>query len=147
MELVKLLRSNELFAGLSDSQVGKLASIFHEKTFSKGEMVFAQGEKGDRLYLVRSGFVEVVAQNEGDTANSKALVHLGPGQSVGEIALIDQGPRSATVRSVEDGTSIAYVGREEFEKLCDSDSAIGYRVMRNIAADLSFKLRHQTLRR
>lgn len=147
MELVKLLRSNELFAGLNDAQFEKLAGIFQEMTYNKGEMVFAQGDSGDRLYLVRTGFVEVAAQSEGAPSGSKPLVHLGPGQSVGEIALIDQGARSATVRAVDDGTVMAYVGREAFEKLCDSDTAIGYRVMRNIAADLSFKLRHQTLRR
>ena len=144
MELVKLLRSNELFAGLSDEQFGKLAGIFEEQAFGREDVVFAQGDKGDRLYLVREGFVEVVAE-KGDV--DKALVQLGAGQSFGEIALIDQGARSATVRAITDGAIIAFVGRDAFERLCESDTAIGYRVMRNIAADLSFKLRHQTLRK
>lgn len=144
MDLIKLLRSNELFAGLNDSQFEKLARIFEEQTYPQGAVIFSQGDKGDRLYLVREGFVEVVAEKSG--AEDRALVHLGPGQSVGEVALIDQGPRSATVRAITDGTVIASVGRDAFEQLCESDTAIGYRVMRNIAADISFKLRHQTLR-
>ncbi len=144
MELIKLLRSNELFAGLTDAQFAKLASVFEERTFKKGELVFSQGDKGDKLYLVREGFVEVVAATG---TEDKALVQLGPGQSVGEIALIDQGARSATVRAITDGAVIAFVGREAFEHLCENDTAIGYRVMRNIAADLSFKLRHQTLKK
>lgn len=144
MELIKLLRSNEFFAGLNDQQFAKLAGIFEERVYSRGELVFSQGDKGDRLYLVREGFVEVVAEKSGE--QDRTLVNLGAGQSFGEIALIDQGPRSATVRVVTEGTKIASVAREAFEQLCDSDTAIGYRVMRNIAADVSFKLRHQTLR-
>lgn len=144
MELVTLLRSNELFAGLNDTQVEALAKVFKERTFAQGELVFSQGEPGDRLYLVREGFVAVVAETP-DGAD-KALVNLGTGQTVGEIALIDQGTRSATVRAIGDGTILAWVDRDTFEKLCESDTAIGYRVMRNIAADLSFKLRHQTMR-
>jgi len=144
MELVKLLRSNELFAGLTEEQFSKLAMIFEERTYNSGESVFSQGDKGDRLYLVREGFVEVVAET---ASADKALVQLGPGQSVGEIALIDQGARSASVRAITAGAIIASVGRAAFEQLCESDTAIGYRVMRNIAADLSFKLRHQTLKK
>jgi CRP/FNR family transcriptional regulator len=144
MELVKLLRSNELFAGLNDAQVEALARIFNERTFSRDELVFSQGDIGDRLYLVREGFVAVVAETPAGA--DKALVNLGAGQTVGEIALIDQGTRSATVRAIGDGTILAWVDREAFERLCENDTAIGYRVMRNIAADLSFKLRHQTLR-
>src|SRR5690349_21552674 len=144
MELVKLLRSNELFAGLNDPQVEALAKIFEERTYGQDEVVFSQGDPGDRLYLVRDGFVAVVAETSG--GGDKTLVNLGAGQTVGEIALIDQGTRSATVRAVNDATVIASVDRESFERLCESDTAIGYRVMRNIAADLSFKLRHQTLK-
>lgn len=143
MELTKLLRSNELFAGLNDAQVERLAKIFEERAFSKGELVFSQGDTGDRLYLVREGFVEVVAEKTG--REDKTLVNLGAGQTFGEIALIDQGARSATIRAVSDGVIIAWVAREAFEQLCENDTAIGYRVMRNIAADLSFKLRHRTM--
>ena len=142
MDLIKLLRSNELFAGLNDAQFETLAKIFQEKTFSQGERIFAQGDPGDRMYLIREGFVSVVAETDG---GDKPIVNLGAGQTVGEIALIDQGTRSATVTAIDDGTVIAWVDRPAFERLCESDTAIGYRVMRNIAADLSFKLRHQTL--
>lgn len=147
MDLIKLLRSNELFAGLSNEQVEKLASIFEERTYKQGEVVFSQGEEGDRLFLVRAGFVEVVTRTGGSEGGERPIVNLGPGQSVGEIALIDKGSRSATVRAIGDETIIVSIARTAFENLCDSDTAIGYRIMRNIAADLSFKLRHQTLQR
>jgi len=143
MDLIKLLRSNELFAGLNDTQFETLAKIFQEKTFSQGERIFSQGDTGDRMYLIREGFVSVVAETA--AGGDKPIVNLGAGQTVGEIALIDQGTRSATVTAINNGTVIAWVDRLAFERLCESDTAIGYRVMRNIATDLSFKLRHQTL--
>jgi CRP/FNR family transcriptional regulator, cyclic AMP receptor protein len=146
-ELIKLLHSVELFAGLNIEQLKKVAAIFEERPYKHDEIVFAQGDPGDRLYLVQAGFVEVIAETVEGHAKGRTLVSLGPGQSVGEMALVDQGPRSATVRSVTDGTVIASVSRTAFEQLCENDTAIGYRVMRNIAIDISFKLRHQTLSR
>ena len=144
MELSKLLRSVEMFAGLSDEQFEKLAEIFEEQEHTQDEILFSQGDRGDRLYLVRSGFVEVILETE-KSSEGRTLVNLGAGQSVGEMALVDQGTRSATVRIATDGTTIASVSREAFENLCESNAKIGYRIMRNIAADLSFRLRHKAL--
>lgn len=146
-DLVKLLRSVELFTGLTDEQFKKMAAIFEEHQYKQGEVIFSQGEVGDSLYLIRKGFVEVIAEREGGPSGGRTLVNLGPGQSVGEMALVDQGPRSATVRAADANTVVASVSRAAFEQLCESDTAIGYRVMRNIAVDISFKLRHQTLSR
>ena len=76
----------------------------------------------------------------------QAIVSLGQGQVFGEMALVDRGTRSATVRSVDDGTIINSISQDDFTSLCEKNTAIGYVVMRNIAADLSFKLRHRNLR-
>lgn len=144
MELAKLLRSVEMFAGLTDEQFEKLAGIFEERDLKEGEVLFKQGDIGNSLCLIKSGFVEIVVETD-DDATPKTIVNLGPGQSVGEMALIDQGPRSASVVSATDDTTVAMVTREAFEELCEKNTAIGYQVMRNIAADLSFKLRHRDL--
>jgi CRP/FNR family cyclic AMP-dependent transcriptional regulator len=145
VELIKLLSSVEMFSGLSEEQLAKLAGIFEERELKQGEVLFSQGDEGDRLYLVREGFVEVIV-SAGDPSQGRIIVNLGPGQSVGEMALIDRGARSATVRAATDHTVIASVSREAFESLCENNTEIGYRIMRNIAADLSFKLRHRDLK-
>lgn len=144
MELKDLLASVEMFAGLSDDKLAKLAAIFEEHTFGRDEKLFSQGDEADRLYLVRDGFVEIVVESD-DHPDGRTIVNLGPGQSVGEMALVDQGPRSATVRAATDNTRVASVSHANFEALCEDDSDIGYQVMRNIAADLSFRIRHRTL--
>jgi CRP-like cAMP-binding protein len=62
------------------------------------------------------------------------------------MALVDRGPRSATVRCVTDAT-LNVIERDAFENLCQSSAQIGMVVYRNLAADLSFKLRHRHLSR
>jgi CRP-like cAMP-binding protein len=70
---------------------------------------------------------------------------LGEGQIFGELSLLDQGPRTATVIADEDPTVVYTLRRDAFESLCRSDIALGYQLMRNIALDLAFKLRHHNL--
>lgn len=145
MDLIKLLRTVELFDGLNDEQVEQLASIADERTYNRNELVFNQGDEGDRLYVVRSGFVEIIVDDKEHDDLPRTIVNLGTGQVFGEMALVDRGTRSATVRSVDDGTIINSISQDDFTALCEKNTAIGYVVMRNIAADLSFKLRHRNL--
>jgi CRP-like cAMP-binding protein len=144
VELINLLRRVEMFSGLTDAQLAKLAGIFEEREYRRDETLFTQGSESDRLYLVREGFVEVIIES-GDAPGGKNILNLGSGQSVGEMSLVDAGLRSATCRAATDHTIVASVTREAFDRLCESDTSIGYRVMRNIAADLSFRLRKRTL--
>ncbi|MGD1995563.1 MAG: cyclic nucleotide-binding domain-containing protein [Anaerolineae bacterium] len=150
-EVSDLLRQSELFANLSEEDIQQIRSIGHIETFDGGETVITEGEPSDELYLIRAGMVEVAVPGGGvpDISGPPELtpvVQLGRGQVFGEMALVDQGVRSATIRSVEDGTSLFVIPREEFWALCEADHRIGYIVMHNIARDLSFKLRHRNLR-
>lgn len=149
MELVTLLKGVELFEGLTDEQLARLGALCVERTYRKGETIFAQGEPGDIMGIVRDGFVEVVVGPEGSESGlpPKTVVNLGAGQVFGEMALVDRGARSATVRAVTDPTVVNMIEREAFTQLCESDTQIGYIVMRNMSADLSFKVRHRHLSR
>lgn len=146
MHRVSLLKGVELFDGLNDEDLAQIAELCKEARYAKGEVITAQGEEGEELYIVREGFVEVVLNSEGQSGGApKTVVNLGTGQIFGEMALVDQGPRSATVRAVGDGTLVDAIDREAFTELCERNSRVGYVVMRNMAADLSFKLRHHHL--
>ncbi len=140
MELKSILKLVELFHGLDDSQLDSVASISTEKTFGNKDLVFEQGSIGDALYIISEGQVEV--QVETSKGKSYAAIYLGKGQVFGEMALVDKGPRSASIVAVEDGTKLFCIGTQDFNDLCKSNTDIGYVMMRNIAQDLSFKLRH-----
>ena len=142
MELVELLKGVELFAGMTDDQLQRLVAISRVVEYREGEIVIRQGETGDRLYVIWDGQVAVLV---GDDLNARPTLYLGQGQIFGEMALIDYGERSATIRCASQQAVLAVIGRDDFETLCSSDTAIGYIVMRNMASDLSFKLRHRNL--
>lgn len=141
MELLNVLKRVELFRGLNDNQLHKLADISRKESYAGGEVICHQGDPGDKMYVIADGQVEIKVRDSVGTTYS--AVYLGEGQVVGEIALIDQGNRSASVVAVEDDTVVYSFPNGQFTALCQSDTGIGYIMMRNLAQDLSFKLRHR----
>lgn len=142
MELVELFKGVELFAGLDHGQLEQLARISHMEEFQDGDLVVSKGEQGSSLYIIRDGQFGVMLEA---SPVKETSVYLGAGQIFGEMALLDYGERSATIRCVSQKATLAVLSREDFERLCQADTAIGYVVMRNMATDLSFKLRHRNL--
>jgi CRP-like cAMP-binding protein len=152
MSVTELLRHIELFAGLAPEQVERIAALGREAKYNAGDTIIHEGDPSDDLYIIGNGMVEVVVAGGAipdvpGEPHLNSLVRLGQGQVFGEMALVDQGARSATVRCVEDGTALYVIPRRDFWTLCEGDHHIGFVVMRNIAADLSFKLRHRNLQK
>lgn len=141
MDLIAILKRVELFEGLAPAQLEAVAGICHERQYASDELVTAQGDPSDDLFIVCAGFVEIVLDSSSATSTPRTVVSLGPGQIVGEMGLVDYGPRSANVRATSDPTVVQIIRRTDFEALCEHDNQLGYLVMRNMAADLSFKLR------
>lgn len=142
-ELTQVMRGVELFHGLTAEQLARIASISKREMYQKGQVVFEQDSVGDRMYIVTHGQVEInIRAGSGERF---AALYLGEGQVFGEMALIDEGRRSAAVIAAHDSTVVYAIPNAEFTTLCKSDTAIGYVMMRNIAQDLSFKLRHRVL--
>jgi len=144
MALLPLMKAVELFHGLTDAQLQRLLDISQEVAYQDGEVIFEQGALGDALYFVSEGQVEICIRCTPD-APARTEVFLGRGQIFGEMALVDRGTRSATVRCCQDDTVLRVIQGDAFTALCETDTAIGYAIMRNIACDLSFKLRHRNL--
>jgi len=145
MDLLTVLSKVELFDGITPYELEAVAKICHQRSYRVGDPIITQDDHGDELYVICDGFVEVLHSETPSDPSPRAIVNLGQGQIVGEMALVDRGPRSATVRAISEKTVVHVIQREDFEKLCDENYHLGYIVMRNIAADLSFKLRHQHL--
>jgi CRP/FNR family cyclic AMP-dependent transcriptional regulator len=143
-EIIGLLQRIDMFNGLTEPQLRKLSGIFSTQALDEKERLFEKGDQANHLYLVKEGFVEVVV-NAQPPAGERTIVNLGPGQSVGEMSLVDRGSRSASVYAAAGGATVVSAPFADFDSLCEEDPLIGYRVMRNIAADLSFRLRHQHL--
>jgi len=145
MDLVPLLQKVELFEGLTPEELQAVAALCAERVFHAGDLITRQGEAGDEMYVICEGWVEVVPSAPPGAASPRAVVNLGRGQLIGEMTLVDYGPRSASVRAISEPTVLQAMHRDRFTKLCEHDFHVGYLVMRNMAADLSFKLRHRNL--
>ncbi|MEW6567070.1 MAG: cyclic nucleotide-binding domain-containing protein [Chloroflexota bacterium] len=144
-DLLSVLRSVELFEGLTQEELEAVSALCQERRHRAGDVITTQGEMGEELFVVCEGFVEVVLSRSTSDPAPRAMVNLGRGQIFGEMALVDNGPRSATVRVVTNGTVLQTIRRRDFNALCEGNHHLGYIVMRNMASDLSFKLRHRHL--
>ena len=146
MSIVPLLKKVDILNGLSESQLEKVARLCREQTCNTDEIIFKENDKSSELYLIQDGLVEITLSVP-EPGTEKSLVTLGNGQIFGEMALLDEGPRTASAHCIADGTRLWVAKRADFISLCEKDTSIGFIVMRNIAADLSFKLRLVNLTR
>ncbi len=95
-----VLRQAPLFSGLDDEAAAALRATMEERRLRRGEVLFEEGDAGDRLYVVTEGKVKL-GRRSGD-GRENLLAVLGPGSMFGELSLFDPGPRSATVTAVTD---------------------------------------------
>ena len=142
MSVPSLLKRVQLFANLNDDELEALAAVCQERPYQAGEIIIEQNTTGKEMYIVADGSGEVFIQG---VDNSRSLVVLGKGQVIGEMALIDQGYRSASVRATSKGATLYMIESEDFYKVCEENNHIGFVVMRNLAIDIAFKLRHRNL--
>lgn len=150
MSVIELLQRIELLSELTPEQIEQVAALAQEVVCNAGNVIVREGDPSDEIYIICSGMVEVEVSkgtipDVPGPPRLSPLVRLGQGQVFGEMALVDRGARSATVHCVEDNTVLYVITYQDFWALCDGDRNIGYVVMRNIAFDLSFKLRHRNL--
>ena len=142
MSVTSLLKRVQLFANLNDDELATLATVCQERPYQPGEIIIEQNTTGKEMYIVAEGSGEVFIQG---VDNARSLVVLGRGQVIGEMALIDQGYRSASVRATSKGATLYKIESEDFYKVCEENNHIGFVVMRNLAIDIAFKLRHRNL--
>ncbi len=142
-ELLQIIRQIEIFHGLNEAQLRHLAQITQREAYTTGQTIIEQDSAGDSMYIIAEGQVEVLKRDAG--GQPQTTLFLGEGQMFGELALLDQGLRTASVIADDDPTVVYVLMRDSVDALCSADTAIGYKLMRNIALDLAFKLRHQNL--
>lgn len=146
-----VLRQADIFYELSALQISRIAEICDERIFDMGQIIIEENAPGDELYIIAHGEVEIVidpalVSDRPDTPSQpKTITTLRRGQSFGEIALVDQGIRSAGARSASPETRVLVIPRKNLTALCDNDPALGYHLMKNLATDLAMKIRNTDL--
>ncbi len=132
------LRACPLFQTLSSEQLGRVAAIASRREVPGGTAIFVEGAVGDEMYVVISGRVRISKKVKG--VGEEALAILEPGAYFGEMAMIDDSPRSADALA-HTGCVLAVVRRDEMEQLMFVDKDLAYVVLWTFVRTLSERLR------
>lgn len=150
--IVNFLKQSDIFYMFSSTQLELIANLCQEVIFQEGETIFRENSEGKELYIIAQGEVDILINPSlvGGPSNGEQketrIATLRRGQSFGEVALVDEGLRSATARSTQKETRLLVIPRDRVIMLCETYPQLGYRLMHNLAADLAMKIRNTDLR-
>ncbi len=120
-----LLSKLPLFAGISGESRNRLANVAGEQQFAEGQFIVRQGQVGTGLYVIVDGSVRVVRGSEDE------LAKLGSGDFFGELSVIDQQPRNASVQAAEPTTVLA-VASWDLLALLEKDPALSLNLIKGL---------------
>ncbi|HXU64993.1 MAG TPA: cyclic nucleotide-binding domain-containing protein [Polyangia bacterium] len=135
---VELLSKISLFGALQPSYLRRIAALGVEEDYEAGALIFKEGEHGDRMYLILSGAVRIGRQLPG--VGEEALAVLRAGTHFGEMALIDDFPRSADARAHEPA-KLFVIHKKDMEDLLFVDRDLAYDLLWSFVRTLSSRLR------
>ena len=128
-----VLKAVPLFAGCSDEQLRLLPPVVGRKSVSRSAMVLAAGDLTDSLYIVLSGRLKVMMS---DAEGKEVILSiLGPGEFFGEMGLIDDAPRSASVVAIE-SCELLFIAKRDFKKALADNFEMTMAVMRGLVRRL-----------
>ena len=149
---ISILHRSDIFHDLSAPQMEMIASLCSEIELQKGEVLFEEHSTGDELYVIADGMIDIVLSagvvermTEEAASEPLTVATLRQGQTFGELALVDKGLRSASAHCASRKARLLVIERDRLLRLCDSYPDLGYLLMRNVAADLAFKIRDTDL--
>lgn len=125
------LKKTELFDNLSDAAIELLASKARRLRYEPNHVIFRQGDPGTGMYVVTGGEVRIGL--EALPGEDVIPTLMGPGEAFGELALLDDQPRSASATTTLD-TELLMLSRGDFLELVDSDPRVNHAVLRALAA-------------
>jgi CRP-like cAMP-binding protein len=125
---IELLSHVQMFSSLNKKELGLIARSADVVTVKPGKQIVTQGTPGHEFYLVVSGQATV-------RRNGRKIATLGPGQYFGELALLDRGPRSATV-TAETEVELAIISQREFLAVLNQVPAVAYKLLVSMASRL-----------
>ena len=133
-EATQLLQRVPLFSGLDPRELETIARTVHERTFDEGDTVAQQGEGGVGFFVIRDGEAKV-------EIDGNEVRRLGPGDHFGEIALIAEGPRTATITAA---TELRCYGLTpwEFRPLVQTNAGIAWKLLQALARRLELESVH-----
>lgn len=138
MEITEVTRQSDIFQGLSDGELSQLAHICKMVSYPAGETICSEGECGSEIFVLAEGKASVIVK--GNRKKSVQIGSIGQGEIFGEMSIIEDLPRNATLIT-DVNSKLVVIDRGELENLMNKNSHLGKMVMQNMAQGLSRKLR------
>ena len=121
-----LLEQVRLFKGVEDKDLARIAASFKARTFGAGDVIAEEGSSGIGFFVIETGTAKA-------THGDIVVAELGPGSSFGEVALIDEGPRSATV-TAESELKCWGLSAWEFRPLAETNATVAWNLAQIVAS-------------
>ncbi len=137
--LYKLLHSNHVFADIDRYNFSVIEDYLYFRSLEVGEYLCHEGENGDFMAFVVAGELEILKHNP-TTHEEIILAVKGVGTSVGDMSVLDDLSRSASIRATEK-TALIILSKGDFERILDDHPKIGILMLKGIATMLSLNLR------
>ena len=141
--IIDLLIHIPIFDNLDAEELRIIVKHMNVVEAKQGEIIFREGERGDYVCFVAEGALDVIKNSE--AGQPVVLSTLHKGRSIGEMSILDNFPRSASVRARSTSTLLT-LSRESFETIVDEYPRIGMKIMRGVARLLSLSLRKTSSR-
>ena len=135
------LRRIPLFAKLSPRELRIVDGLVHQREYPAEEVIFDEGEEGQAIYIVIEGEVFIGRQGMGEAG---CIAIIGPGGYFGDMALLDNMPRTAQARATK-ATSLAVYFREDFLALMETHARIASKIALQLARTMGQRLRNAAL--
>ncbi len=146
----QILEEVDIFADLTPAQLKQIYAICREKVYLQGELIFAENSPSTEFYIILEGEVSIqvnpnlIGDYKGDH-QAGIIATLFAGQSFGEVALVDEGRRSASAVCKSMLCKTLIIERNDLMPLLKANPGMGFTVMMNLATDLCTKIRLSNL--
>lgn len=136
-KVLKFIKGSSWFGNLPDDVTQQIAEKIERHKVKKDEYLIRKGDDGDSVFMIRTGWVKIVIPDE--VEGDLVVNHVGPGEFVGELSLVDQMPRSAHVIAISDLDALE-LKRDDFINILNENPLMGLYVITNISGRMRFLL-------
>jgi len=141
--VIEYLKNNIFFEGLTHEDLDHVSQLCSLEEFSKGDRIFSEGAVGDKFYIIISGGIRI--EKEIPKAGPETLRVLKPGEGFGEMALVEEMPRSASAVADEDSQLVS-IGKADLDRLFGDNSTIAVKMLATFCKTMSSRLRESSER-
>jgi CRP/FNR family cyclic AMP-dependent transcriptional regulator len=134
-EVFAVLSQLPIFTGLSSRELRAVERIMHRRVYNPDEVIFSQNVQGAGMYIIVKGKVDIVSEDSGHV-----MAELGDGEFFGELALLDESPRSATAIAREPSKVLGFF-QSDLLSLTESNPRLGVKVITQLARIVGNRLR------